>query len=655
MNYRRLSFLIGIVTLAVGGLGIVSPGVIPLGPDRAVVVLIGVLALLQALRVIQLRRHGKLHEAKTADPERSVTTPIPGEDIESVLAQFVDRHQVHGYKRRIREGLTAATVAVLTRFEGYTESEAKKQVCAGVWTDDVYAASFLGDEDAPSIPLWMRVRHKLVGESVTQQSIRHTVNAISAVVNRHVSPVRMATNATQARDIDNGTRSNSVSDRPVSNADTDRFDENTDEIVTRESQSTGHWRGVRIIAFIGIGVGVIVEQPAVLLGGVVGIGYAAYARSPALPPGKVTLDRTLNTDTPDVGEEVTVTVTVTNSSDRMLPDIRVIDGVPEALTVETGSPRCGTALRPKESTEFSYTIIARRGVHEFGPTHVVGRNLSGGTEEERMYASDTKLTCIPSLSVGTEPIPLRTRATRFVGREKTPTTGEGTEFSATREYRPGDPLRRIDWNRLARSRELTTIEFREERIARVVILIDARKSAYVSPDSREIHSVERSVEAAGQIFTRLSDDGNRVGIAVAGSDTCWLAPDTGPDHRTKTRELLAVDSELAPIPKETRTVPRRWQTKLRTRLDPGTQIVYLSPLSDGATTRIARQLDEQGFPVTTISPDPTSDQSPSQRLAGVARQLRISTLRRAGIPVINWPWRESLDAALARHNERKSQ
>ena len=652
MNYRRLSSLIGIVALGIGVVAIVAPGTIPLSPDRVIVSLIGVLALVQALRVIQRRRDGELDEAETPEPERSIATSQPGEDFEAILGQFLDRRRIYAHVKRVREGLSAATVAVLTQFGGDTEREAKERVEAGTWTEDIYAASFLGGEDAPRVPLRTRLRDKFTRESLSQRNVRHTVDAIAAVMDRRLQSNEGVNSGSGNQDTDYRTSNEEISRHQASTSNSHTFEEGTTEILSREPHSTGHWRGVSVIALVGIGVGIIVEQPAVLLGGVVGIGYAAYARSPVLPPGSVSIDRTLSTEKPESGEEVTVTVTVRNTCDRVLPDIRVVDGVPEALSVASGSPRCGTSLRPGKSTTFSYTVTGRRGVHSFGPTLVIGRNLTGGSEEERLYSSDTTLTCIPSLSSANERIPLRRQSTPIVGREKTPTTGEGIEFAATREYRPGDPMRRIDWNRRARTRELTTIEFREERAARVVLLIDARTSAYVSPDSQATHAVDRTVEAAGHLFTQFSDSGNRVGIAAAGADSCWLAPDSGDEHRAAARELLAVDLALSPIPKKKRSISRRWQKTLRNRLEPGTQIVFLTPLRDDTTGRIARQFDEQGLPVTVISPDPTSSQSPSHRLAGVARQLQVATLRGAGIPVIDWSWDEPLDTALAQYNER---
>ena len=640
MTRRRLALLVGIATLAVGAVALVVPGLVPLRPDRAVVTVIGVLALVQVFRTVQRRRHGEIDEARTHEPERRATAPPPGRNIDDVLAWSLRGHRTYPRGRRTREGLTAVVTDVLTRFEGLSESEADERVDAGTWTDDSYAASFLGGADTPTPPFRTRLRDRLRGRSTTRRRVRHTVDAIVAIVERHV-PREVTPDPS-----DDATPGERVSERPPSTPNPDDSEEGVEN-----SRSTGHWRGVSVIAFLGIGVGIIAERPAVLLAAVVGVGYAAYARSPVFPPGSVAIERTLDTDSPEDGETVTVSVQVTNTGDRVLPDVRVVDGVPEGLSVDDGSPRLGTTLRPGGSSELSYTVTARRGAHEFGPTRVIMRDLTGATEVERLYRSDTTLTCVPALSTGTEPVPLRRAGTRFVGRERAPTTGEGVEFSATREYRPGDPMRRIDWNRLARTHELTTIEFREERAATVVVIVDTRESAYVSPERGEVHAVERSIDAAGQVFDRLERRGNRVGIATSESESCWLAPDSGVDHRVRARELLAVGPAVSPIPDTDRPGPWRWRATLYSRLEPGTQVVYLSPLADEVSVRTVRELEERGFPVTVISPDPTADGSPGHRLFGVARQLRVSTLRRAGVPVIDWSWTEPLDTALARHDD----
>lgn len=657
MNYRRLALGVGIIALGFSLIAIVYPGLVAFSLDRILVSVIGALALIQALRVIQTRRHGELDEAETPDPELPIATPSPGEELESVLKQFLGTRRISYHRTRIREGLQSAAVAVLTQYGAYSEAEAEVAVAAGTWTDDVYAAAFLGDKNTPTPTLRARLRDVVRRESSVQRGVRHTIDEIASMAGVTSRTAERTVRSPRRRNTRQANSSTDDSPTQFSTAidEGNEFDDKTEDIVARESHSTGHWRGVSVVALVGIGVGILVEQPAVLLAGVVGIGFAAYARSSALPPGSVSIERTLSADQPEPGDDVEVTVTVTNESDRFLPDLRLIDGVPEALAVTNGSPRFGTALRSGESATFTYTITARRGAHTFGPTALVARDLTTAIEQERFLPAETTLICIPPLRTLAEPVPLREQATQYVGRVETPIGGDGIEFYATREYRPGDTMSRIDWNRRARTGELTTVEFREERAATVVIVIDARETAYVSPEPHIPHAVDRSVDAARQLFTTLSDSGDQVGITALSSEPCWLAPDSGVDHRLEARELLATHPALTPVPTESRSAMVRWRKQLRKRLSPGTQVIFLTPLCDEYSGRFARRLDEYGYPVTVISPDPTADRTTSHRLSRVARTLQISALRSRDLPVIDWPGDETVDVALARYNERWSQ
>lgn len=660
MNYRRLAAFVGIAALGVSVLAIVAPELVALGLEWNLVAIIGLVVLVQALRVLQRRRREELDEATVPDPERSIAAPPPGEEFERVLEQFLDSRGGYYHRARVRNGLRSAAVTVLTRYQGYVEADAEAAVAAGTWTDDRYAAGFLGDETASDSSLRTRVRDLVRRESAFDRDVRRTVDAIAANAgSTEQSPDRT--------DRSRGDRDESAADAASADSssrfstamayDSDRFDDEADPVIARRSHSTGHWRGVSAVALVGIGVGLLLEQPAVLLAGVVGVGYAAYARSSAFAPGSVSVsvERSLGADDPEPGDDVEVTVTVTNESDRFLPDLRFVDGVPEALAVADGSARFGTALRPGESEAFSYTVTARRGVHAFGPTLLVARDLPGATEQKQFLPAATTLTCLPPLRPLTEPVPLREQTTQYGGRVATETGGEGLEFYATREYRHGDAMRRIDWNRRARTGELTTIEFREERAATVVVVIDAREAAYVAPSPDTPHAVDRAVDAASAFFTALAESGDRVGIAAVSSESCWLAPGSGAEHRLEARELLATHPALAPVPSESPLAAVRTRTELRERLAPGTQVLFLTPLCDEPGTRFARRLDAYGYPVTVVSPDPTADRTNGHRLARVARDLRISELRRTGIPVIDWPWDESVDVAVARYNERWSE
>ena len=414
---------------------------------------------------------------------------------------------------------------------------------------------------------------------------------------------------------------------------------------------TERWAGIAALALVPVGLGVFTEHPPFVLAGIVGVGYAAYARGDTVPTPELRIERTLDPPTPEPGADVTVTVEIHNEGG-FLPDLRVIDGVPAALAVDD-TARFGTALRSGGSARFQYTLTAVRGEHEWGPVTAVVRNASGSREARVDVDTQTTLQCHPELDA-TSTLPLRGLTAPFSGRVPTDVGGSGLEFYATREYRHGDPVRRLDWARLARTGELSTLEFREERAATVVLLIDSRRKAYRSPDPEARNAVERSVEAATQAFSALLDSGDRVGVAALGPGECWLPPNTGSDHRAAARELFTAHPSLAATPLEDRFLPTAWLLRFRRRLPADAQIVFFSPVVDDFAVQTARRLDAYGHLVTVVSPDPTTDETAGTQLARVERTNRLSALRSSGLRVVDWGEEAPLETALERSARRWS-
>ncbi|MFT8130995.1 NEW3 domain-containing protein, partial [Salmonella enterica] len=79
----------------------------------------------------------------------------------------------------------------------------------------------------------------------------------------------------------------------------------------------------------------------------------------------IELSRTVDHKHAVPGRAVTVTLTVENVSDRPVPEVRVVDGVPTDLSVVTGSPRLATGLRAGGSATTSYTVRVQHGTHAF--------------------------------------------------------------------------------------------------------------------------------------------------------------------------------------------------------------------------------------------------------------------------------------------------
>ncbi|WP_247731152.1 DUF58 domain-containing protein [Halovivax limisalsi] len=426
---------------------------------------------------------------------------------------------------------------------------------------------------------------------------------------------------------------------------------------------TYHWSGIAALALVVGAVGAIAARPGLVLASVVFVAFAGYAWT-ARPVAThadgaaiIEIERHLDEPQPDPGESVTVTVAVRNAGETRCPDVRVVDGVPDGLAVVAGTPRHGAALRPGGRSTFAYTVRARRGEHEWGDAAVTVADPLDVVERTFDVACETRLRC--SLPETPADDGLARAVTDWLpGPVETDTGGAGLEFHATREYRPTDPRTRIDWYRRARTGELGTIDYREERAATVVLLIDARRGAYRSPGPDATHAVDRSVEAADHLFSALLSAGHRVGLAAIGPRAdCWLDPGAGDDHRATGRALLNEHPALSTHPPErdrsaapTADARRRRVTdrveRLHRRLPDSAAVVLLSPCCDDEPTTIARRLWEYGRTVTVCSPDPTVATSVETRLARLERADRLDGIRRERCSVIDWPRDEPLERAL---------
>lgn len=414
---------------------------------------------------------------------------------------------------------------------------------------------------------------------------------------------------------------------------------------------TRRWWIAGFVAVLGAVIGVVTGRGGPLLMGLVGVGYVLYTQVETANGGSLELDRTLSETEPNPGDEVTVTVTVRNTGGPVA-DLRVIDGVPRALEVVDGSPRHATALGSGAETTYSYRLRAERGQHGFDPTTVLVRSPSGAVERESTLDAETILTCQPPLSE----VPLRSQTTHYTGQIPTDTGGSGLEFHATREYRPGDPLSRIDWHRRARTGDLTTVELREERAAAVMLVIDARPAAYWMPGPQERHAVAHAVAAAGRVFAHLLAGGDRVGLTAWSDEECWLSPGAGTEHEHRARRLLATHPALSYAP-PTADLPELSidpehdpldVTPLLERLDADTQLIIFSPTCDDASADAVQHLAAHDRAVTVISPDVTADDTPGRRLAQLQRRNRLAQLREADVRVVDWDVTTPFAAVLAR-------
>lgn len=667
---RRALLAIGVLALAVGTVTyiVVHPLVDVLPSSFALPVVTGGLALLTGLWLLRARTTSDTVQITPPDVERPVATDPPGSDVDQALYRLTRfRENTVEYRNRIQERLASVAVDVIRLRDGCSRAAAVTKLNEGTWTDNPYASSFFAGGSPPTQSLLDTLTDRFRGkrESDYERWVRLTVDELVS---------RAGVEATATDD----TPANESDDEPVGLIETVRAQFGQSSVPSSSAKSyqdvtqnpdaervtenvtygrlveTGHWRGITAFALIAAGWGVLTTTPSVFLLSVIAVGLTGYARTRIEPDvSSLEVERQLSESVPEPGEEVVVTVTVHNTGDSFLPDLRLIDRVPPAMSVIEGSPRLATTLGADATATFEYTTVAERGVHEW-PLLVYGRDVTGAIEREAAIDVAATMECVPTLAY-THDTPVRSQTSLFSGQVDTSRGGSGLEFFQMREYREGDPMKRIDWKRRARTGELATIDFRQEKAAKVVLLFDARESAYVSPEPDARHAVDRSVDAATELFAALHDRGDLVGVAAFDTVPCWLGPGAGESHRERARRLFAEHSAIASIPPALKDVGGEYvdpMTHIRRQLDPESQIMLFSPLCDDYTTEVARRLDSMGHPITIVSPDPTSDGSIGQRLARLDRTTRIVNLREKGIRVLNWQPEDMLGIELKRARER---
>ncbi len=459
---------------------------------------------------------------------------------------------------------------------------------------------------------------------------------------------------------------------------------------------------------VGLGVallcglfGLAMGRATLLAAGVVGVTYAVYGAVAGQPGGPVAVTREVSAAEPAPGSTVRVTVEVENVGDEPVPEVRVVDAPPSDLPLVEGSIAHATSLAAGETADFEYVLRARRGRHEFGAARLLLRNVAGSVERTEQAAGGTTLSCRAPV----QSFPLAGQTTPYDGRVETDAHGEGVAFHSVREFHPADPLSRIDWKRYARTRELTTVLFRETRAATVVIVVDVRPEARVARQAGGPDGKALSAYAAGHLAGVLLSAHNRVGAATFGRQE-YLQPGVGRDQALRVRGFLAetVERTNADGEGESSVVDTRagvfgmddpavrsdggatsetsgtssdlrsdggpasetrgtssdlrsdggWEfDRLRRRLPDDAQVLFCSPLVDDRAETVADLLAAHGHETTVVSPDVTTTDSHGGAVERLKRRRRMQSLRPA-VRVVDWSPDDPLATAVDRAERRWS-
>lgn len=271
------------------------------------------------------------------------------------------------------------------------------------------------------------------------------------------------------------------------------------------------------------------------------------------------VERAFTTTVVEAGTPTTVTVAVANAGPLPTPRSWALDLVPgaEGATPPAELPSMrGLARGSRHATArpvLRYDLTPeRRGIHEVGPLAVeehdpfrlMGlRHVAGGTS--RLVVTP-RLADLAAESGGT--------VTSEGESERVQRRADGGEDDlGTREYRAGDPLRRVHWRATARHGELMVRQEEQRSSPRSLVLLDTRAEGFplhADDDGDSDRAFERAVAFAASIGVHLQRGGYAVQLVetAGASDAPAARPGDGAPAEAELLLHLAEVRPTAPDP-----------------------------------------------------------------------------------------------------------
>ena len=256
------------------------------------------------------------------------------------------------------------------------------------------------------------------------------------------------------------------------------------------------------------------------------------------------------------GEDITLTLELTNRKLLPLSWIELTDELPEEVVPRRGRVIPSLRQRRQELVHlFSlrwYERVRRRvtitcmarGYFPLGPAHLRSGDLFGITSHSRYIESTDYLIVYPRI-VPLEALGIPSLHPLGDQRSRRPLLEDPTRTVGVRDYQPADPLRRVHWKATARMGQLQTRQYEATTAHRLVIFLNmdtlgqyAEYRGFVRP------LLELNVTVAASFAAWADEQGHPVGLfgngyLPEGLRRVRIAPALGAAHLTEILEALA--------------------------------------------------------------------------------------------------------------------
>lgn len=390
------------------------------------------------------------------------------------------------------------------------------------------------------------------------------------------------------------------------------------------------WLGTAVLLLL---VGIGIREPAVAaVGALVLLTGSVSQLWSRLSLERVTYHRTLAERRAFVGEEIEVQFGISNRKALPLPWIEVRESAPEVMPARdahptpSGTPGAvhitrSTALSWYERANWKHRFFCRqRGYFHFGPAWLRSGDIFGIFPSVRELPGTDYLTVLPRL-VDLPTLGIPTERPFGEARGGSRLFEDPSRLAGVRDYRHGDPLKRIDWKATARRQELQSRVYEPSSSLYLLVALHVNTLEFVWEGYDPV-LLERAITVAGSVAQWALDQRYAAGIiansSYPGADRpLRIPPGRDPDQLTRILEALAMVSPFTIAPLE------EVLDEAARRLPMGATVVVVAGyLTDSLGSRIAR-LAERAHPVALLW---VADEPPpplaNARVYDVSTQMR---------------------------------
>ena len=358
-------------------------------------------------------------------------------------------------------------------------------------------------------------------------------------------------------------------------------------------------------------VGALSREPIISSVGALAFVVAIASRIwAALSLEEITVDRSTSVDHAFIGDEIEITFTVENNKPLPVPWLEINEYVPRGLLIEGHKAAeqsylggaeisASTSLGSYERVRVTRKVTAlSRGMYRLGKTRLRSGDLFG------LYPADATLDHTPwaiYVYPTIKPLPgFQLTAHRPIGDSlsRDHLWNDPSRPAGVREYRPGDPIKSIDWKTTARRGEMFVRQFDPSVSEHAVIFAEA-VTTDVPWEGYRSDVLEATTTAAASIARHALDLGYKVGLVTNGISSssashAVVPPSSGPTQITTLLEALAMVHPIA-----VRSLDELARSR-RGMVPPGSTLIHIGGIHHSKTMSYLLGLQRTGHHVVVL-------------------------------------------------------